>query len=336
MTMSPLAEVARIIAPFGASGLARTWRRLRGSAGRAMILMYHRVSNETDYLGLSVAPDAFSRQMQALRRSTRVEPLVELVERLARPEPMAHDVVAITFDDGYRDNLEHAAPILRSLRLPATVFVSVGFVERTAWPAGERLARAFAELWRSKVPPDAWHGDDGLATRVRSALARPGTMEELVLLRQLLKQLPEGGEHVLSALEDLAGSRTRDDRLMLDWDGVRALSAAGIEVASHAVSHKILATIGRADAEEEIRSSKARLESEIGRSVAGFAFPNGHAGDFLPEHLAMLRHAGYAYACTGETGYNLPGADPYRLKRIGVGRDSPELLLLKLAIGRAA
>ena len=70
--------------------------------------------------------------------------------------------------------------------------------------------------------------------------------------------------------------------------------------------------------------------------MTGFAFPNGRQGDFVPEHLATLREAGYAYACTAETGANLPGCDAFALLRIGVGNDSDALLDLKLALGRAA
>jgi peptidoglycan/xylan/chitin deacetylase (PgdA/CDA1 family) len=148
--------------------------------------------------------------------------------------------------------------------------------------------------------------------------------------------MPADGERVVTCLEVMAGERASLGDLMLDWDGVRALADGGIEIGSHAVTHAILSRMEARQAEEEIRTSRRKLEAEIRRPVVGFAFPNGHRGDFLTEHLASVRDDGYLYACTAETGCNLPGCDPYLLRRIGVGNDSGALLALKLALGRAA
>jgi peptidoglycan/xylan/chitin deacetylase (PgdA/CDA1 family) len=298
--------------------------------------MYHRVSDEPDYLGLTVAPAVFARQLDVLRSRARVVPLRDLVARLGDATPLGEDQAAITFDDGYRDNLDVALPLLQASGLPATVFVSTGFVDGTSQPAGERLRAACEALWRERTPAAAWSGGDPVDGCVRGVLATPGSLDELVRLRQALKALPRDGERIVAALEAMATERPGARRSMLDWAGVRALADAGIEIGSHAVSHGILSRMDRMQAEEEIRTSKHRLEAVIGRPVAGFAFPNGRRGDFLPEHLAALRGAGYAYACTAETGCNLPGCDAYQLRRIGVGNDSTDLLDLKLALGRAA
>lgn len=304
--------------------------------GRAIVLMYHRVSDEPDYLGLAVAPAIFARQLEVLRSRVRVVPLAQLVARLAHGAPLADDEAAITFDDGYRDNLETALPLLRAHGLPATVFVTTGFVDGASQPTGERLRAVCETLWRRRTPPLAWTGQEPVDVQVRRVLAAPGTLHLLARLRQALKELPADGERVLATLEAIAGEGPRPRGSMLDWNGVRALADAGIEIGSHAVSHGIFSRMGRAQAEDEVRASKRRLESEIGRPVTGFAFPNGRRGDFLPEHLTSLRRAGYVYACTAETGCNLPGCDAYQLRRIGVGNDPSELLDLKLALGRAA
>jgi peptidoglycan/xylan/chitin deacetylase (PgdA/CDA1 family) len=334
--VSRVSHLARVVARFGGGTLARSWRRARGAPGRAIVLMYHRVAEEPDYLGMTVAPAIFARQLEVLRNRARVVPLAELVARLADATPLAEDQAAITFDDGYRDNLDNALPLLQAHGVPATVFVSTGFVDGTSGPTGERLREACEVLWRRRTPPAAWTGRDGVDAHVRSALAAPGSLPVVARLRQALKELPGDGERVVAALEAMAGARQGSRRLMLDWDGVRALADAGIEIGSHAVSHGILSRMSLADAEEEIRASKQRLESEIRRPIAGFAFPNGGREDFLAEHLTGLRRAGYRYACTAETGCNAPGCDAYQLRRIGVGNDSSDLLDLKLALGRAA
>jgi peptidoglycan/xylan/chitin deacetylase (PgdA/CDA1 family) len=251
---------------------------------------------------MAVAPGVFRRQLEVLRRRARVAPLLDLVRRLSGGAPLEHDLAAITFDDGYRDNLDVALPILRSAGVPATVFVSIDFIDGTRLPAGERLRAACERLWMRRTPPGAWTGGGAAAAEVRA----------------------------------MAADGTPGPSPMLDWDGVRALAAAGVEIGSHAMSHGILARMDHADAAHEIRASKARLDAELGRPVVGFAFPNGRRGDHLPVHGVALREAGYVYACTAETGINRPGCDAYQLARIGGGNDPVDLLDLKLALGRAA
>lgn len=102
------------------------------------ILMYHSIAhNPRD--PHAVTPEAFEAQMYALAASgVRVVPLMEgirAVRRLVSPQPMT----AITFDDGYRDFLTHAAPILKRYSLPALLFIPTGLVGKTAqWDSYDR------------------------------------------------------------------------------------------------------------------------------------------------------------------------------------------------------
>jgi len=334
--MSGTSQLARAMAGMGAGTVARAWRRARRAPGRAIVLMYHRVADEADYLGMTVAPEVFVRQLRVLRRRAHVVPLAALVARLGEGAPLRDDLAAVTFDDGYRDNLDVALPLLRAEGVPATVFVSTEFIDGTRRPAGERLRAACEALWRERTAPATWTGESSVDVRIRALLASPGSLDAVAQLRQALKALAHDGEDVMRRLESMAAGAAPARCSMLDWDGVRALARGGVEIGSHAVSHGILARMPIEQAEHEIRASKGRLESELGRQVQGFAFPNGRRGDFLPEHLAALRQAGYGYACTAETGANLPGCDAFQLRRIGVGNDSDGLLDLKLALGRAA
>jgi peptidoglycan/xylan/chitin deacetylase (PgdA/CDA1 family) len=326
--------LARGLARAGLPALAWRLRRVGRRGGRGLILMYHRVSDEADLLDLCVPPATFDRQLAMLKRRVRVVALRELVERLAAAEPLPEDLAAITFDDGYRDNLEIALPILQRHGLPATVFVTSGFVDGTARPRAERLEDALRVLWRRHADAGAWRATVAATDDLtRATLARPASTAALLRLEHALKGLAwEDGERVLGELERLAGDRTSSPTAMLDWPAVRALASQGIEIGSHTVSHVILARAPLDHAERELRDSKARLEAEIGRPVVGFAYPNGNAGDFTAEHVALVRRAGYGYACTAERGANAPGDDAFRLRRIGIGRDSRALLDLKLAL----
>ena len=101
------------------------WRR----RSRLTVVTYHQVKEPADD-NSTVSPAAFLEQMQFLKAHYQVVPLSEGVAAVAARGP-ARRMVAITFDDGYRDNATIAAPILRALGLPACFFVSTDMIGTT-------------------------------------------------------------------------------------------------------------------------------------------------------------------------------------------------------------
>ena len=100
--------------------------RLAGGENTARILYYHSVSD--DPVRSSVSPAVFAAQIEHLRQRYRVLPLADVVSRLAAHVPLPADVVAITLDDGFRDNYEHAFPVLARLGVPATIFLTAAYI----------------------------------------------------------------------------------------------------------------------------------------------------------------------------------------------------------------
>ena len=99
------------------------WFRRRGGPA---ILMYHRIAvPKVDPWGLTVSPERFAEQVQALRARRTILSTDAFVARL-RSGDLPHDAVALTFDDGYLDNLRQAKPILEAAGVPATVFLATG------------------------------------------------------------------------------------------------------------------------------------------------------------------------------------------------------------------
>src|ERR1043166_8150131 len=99
--MSALRSFAAGLARGGLPALA--WHARRRRAGRALVLMYHRVAAADGYGELCVPSASFDQKLDLLRQRARVLPLHDLVERLGAFEPLSEDIAAITFDDGYRD-----------------------------------------------------------------------------------------------------------------------------------------------------------------------------------------------------------------------------------------
>lgn len=277
-------------------------------AGRLSILFYHRVLPESDPLQPDI-PDAelFRRHMRWLRRFYRVLPLAEAVTLLARGR-LPRRAVAITFDDGYRDNYEVALDILRELDLSATFFISSGFLDggRMWNDTVIETVRRLPETELTFEPCDIRDLPLCSMSQRRWAVAQ--------LLAEL-KYRPLAQRQELC--ETLAAQLNQPlPRLMMTREQVRGLRRAGMEIGAHTVHHPILKRLAAATARAEIEQSKQALEEILGEPVRLFAYPNGKMGqDFGPEHAAMVAESGFQAAVTTDWGTADAATDPYGLPR---------------------
>lgn len=277
----------------------------------AQILIYHRINDDRDpYFG-GVPTAVFERQVEYLASRFHVLPLSRLVAAL-RDGSVPDDAVAITFDDGYRDNYTHALPILKRYGVPATIFVTTGAIGSARQLWHDDVFSAFRETKESALPPYAGRaGASPLET----------TDDRLRAQREFLSHIrtlpgPERSRAIAGLRETLrVGPAPDAPGLMLSWDEVRAMHRAGIEFGSHTVSHPILSRADAPEARREVVESKRAIEEALGTVIEGFAYPNGTRADFLPETKDLLREAGYAYAVTTLPGANEAGCDPYDLRR---------------------
>jgi len=249
------------------------------------------------------------QQLRLLRRACRVVPLDAAVDALAAGRPLPPRAVALTFDDGYRDNLETVAPMLRRLGLPATFYLVPGLIERTSRPWWETVAwavsraRADALEWRGRALPAG--GADGAAATVGIVA------EDLKRMSRIRRD---------ASLDDLVGElrpRGSEDgvrELFLDWVGAREL-AESADVGSHTCTHPILSEEAPADQGRELARSRARLEEGLGRPVRTIAYPNGTAADYDAATLAAAGDAGYAAAVTTTSGWNDASTPRLELRR---------------------
>src|SRR5206468_8270348 len=122
-------------------GIGQRIRRVFTDRHAPVILMFHRIAQPVcDPWGLAVAPALFAEQMQLLRERWIALSLPELVNRLHQGT-LPRRAVAVTFDDGYVDNLEVAKPILERAGVPATVFLATGYVDKRSEFWWDELAR---------------------------------------------------------------------------------------------------------------------------------------------------------------------------------------------------
>lgn len=280
-----------------------------GPRGRLSILIYHRVLPQADPLFPETPTAAqFEQRMHWVRSWFNVLALDDAIDRLYEGT-LPPRALAITFDDGYADNEEHAAPILRRLGLTATFFVSTGFLGgHNMW--NDRVIEAVRGCRRDELDLQPL----GLG---RLALRTDGERRQAVhaLLGAVKHLEPAQRRDATQAIVERSGAGEAA-RLMMREDQVRSLRAMGMDIGAHTVTHPILSRLDAASAQDEIGSGKRELERIIDAPVNLFAYPNGvPSKDYADEHVRMVRECGFRAAVSTSWGAACAQSDRFQLPR---------------------
>ena len=289
-----------------------------------LIVLYHHVGPPQDPFEPAVSAGCFERQMHFLREHFQVVSLAEALrikdEKLATPRPLA----VITFDDGYRDNLETAYPILKKHDLPAAFFLAAGSIGNREPMWTSRVETMFRNALPQSLrlqtvsPPQGYvlgnpESRMKVCYQIKSHMKRVPDAQRVMILEEL-------EEKVKISDQEKAGA----DSEMLSWEEVRVLSRDPlVTLGSHSVSHRMLANLPPSEAEIEMRESREKIESEIGRPVLFFSYP-GNSHNLELQKAA--RRAGYQAALMVEQCLNSFQEDDYALKRIHVEEEPLHVL----------
>jgi peptidoglycan/xylan/chitin deacetylase (PgdA/CDA1 family) len=264
----------------------------------------------------TVATEEFAAQMRHLARAFTPVAAAQVLAALDGGPELPDRAVLVTFDDGYRNNLVHALPVLERWRVPAVVFVTTGHIGRTAL------------LWPTEVELRIQGGSGAVPLPDGTTLPLPVEAADRVLLadrvRRACKQLP-GDERAAylgrlrEATPDLSSGVDRELVGFLGWDEVRELHARGVAIGAHTESHPILTCIDEARLDHELGASRRRIEAELGAPCLLLAYPNGGPADFSPAVFAAAARAGYRLAFTLTEGLNARRpANRFAIDRVGV------------------
>jgi peptidoglycan/xylan/chitin deacetylase (PgdA/CDA1 family) len=260
--------------------------------------------------------DTLRDRVTRLRASFELVTCAELSARLARhrgggERPFA----ALTFDDGDSTLRTHVAPLLKELGVPATAFVVTSSLENgeMLWPQKlELLLRLVSTRYSD-------HERELLEAEIAREDGLPSTFDLPAILGRRLKSIaPKDIECVLqdyAARMRIAWPLLAERGLMLTWEDLLELKRDGWEIGSHTVYHSHFSRISVQEMDEELRCSRARLESALSAPVVGFCLPFGGRTDVNACPPAQVAGAGYAYCCTSMHGTNRPGCSSYALRR---------------------
>jgi peptidoglycan/xylan/chitin deacetylase (PgdA/CDA1 family) len=279
--------------------------------------MYHSVMEESrgqdTFLGGIVhSRDAFRGQIELLARRYRPASLDQLNRFVRGQEELPDRAVVVTFDDGYTDNYEIAAPVLNEVGVPATFYVTVECVEqgRLPWPARLRF------IFRT-TKKGSWSDSTGKAWPLSGGIERENVF--LLSCDECCKLAGTAQEKYVAQLEDELGTHVpmASGALMMNYDQIRALARQGHIVGSHTMTHPNMAYVSLQDAVREMTESKRHLEQQLKDAVAHFSYPCPALSPHWTEQtVAASRDAGYETAVTTDGGMARRGDNPLRLKRI--------------------
>jgi peptidoglycan/xylan/chitin deacetylase (PgdA/CDA1 family) len=302
--------------------------------------MYHRVADEVcDPWALCVSPRLFDQQLDVLRRFAPAVPMSTLTTKLTSGK-LPRRSIAITFDDGYADNVETARPLLEQHDVPATFYIvsrHVGSEREFWWDELDRLLLQpgrlpevfeldlHGDIIRAELGQGRTYDDESYRlNRNWRAWEDPPTPRHALyyaLWKRLRPMSPSGRQDVLDALRrwGQADWRARPAREVLSHAALASLAVDSlIEVGCHTMTHPRLASLTIAEQAEEIRGCKESLEKILDRRVASFAYPYGGDGDYTAETVSLVREIGFSSACSTSEGPVTASSDPVQLPRMFV------------------
>jgi peptidoglycan/xylan/chitin deacetylase (PgdA/CDA1 family) len=276
-----------------------------------VVLVYHRVTTlSSDPQLLAVSPENFRAQMKYLKDRFPLVRFEDDWSRVKRPS------IAVTFDDGYADNVLEALPILEEVGAPATFFVSTGnlnAINEYWWDELERI------IMEDRPFPEKFTLNDSRFGRGWPT-ATPAGREILYReLHPLVKQLdPASREDWLMQLRQWAqaGETGRQAYRAMTGDELRRLARSKwVTIGAHTVSHTPLSVLSEEQQREEIVSSKLQLETLLGTEIRVFSYPFGRKCDYNRASVRICREEGFVKAASNFPGQVHRWTDPYQLPR---------------------
>ncbi|HML80480.1 MAG TPA: polysaccharide deacetylase family protein [Thiomonas arsenitoxydans] len=275
------------------------------------ILMLHGVGGST------MPPGDFHRMLAWLKQRYAIVPLDlmvrEILDGVPAPAGAGRSQLAITFDDGLCNQYRIARPILEQLEIPATIFVCPGLVDARQWMWNHEARARLKRL-----------SNEGLMECAQTLNSPAHHLEGFIAWMKTLS-LPQR-QHAQDVLRDctprfVSTPAEHEAYDMMSWDEVRACDRGCLTIGSHTMTHPILPTLTEDEIQHELQDSRERLETELGRRVDLFCYPNGSTD----ERVRKVARSIYRAAVTTEEGMVSAAVDPIAIPRIPVTSHLPLL-----------
>lgn len=311
--MGVFSKAVRVFGPLGGYGLAKALCKKE-----PRILMYHRFANPP--VKGWASPAYFEHQVRYIKANYNPVSLVGLMQHQRDTGKMPDHTVVITVDDGYRDFYEYAFPILKKYNVPATLFVTTGFIAQDLWLWPDKITWL---LKQSNSIPDLKLGELALSAGALDASTYGDYWQKII---NYSLSLPDQDKHKFIA--DLASMLGHDlppgipaEYAPLALDELKEMQDCGIEIGGHTVTHPSLGRVTESQAYEEILGCRDYLNQHLGFRERTFCYPNGQPSDFQPFLPRIVKEAGFLGAVTAFPD-SKGTSEPYLMRRHVSGDNS--------------
>ena len=291
-----------------------------------VVLNYHRIGDWQNSLFdhdlWSASAEDFEQQLRFLTLNFDLIRIHDLDHIWKSPRGR---YVLITFDDGYLDNYEWAFPLLRAYNSPATFFLTTGFLDERKMAWWDEISWMVRSSSQSTLNLAPWSEQE-------FSLEPTEQSQTIKSLLQIYKGLSgEQTEDFMNALADATGSGRCPaeiaDRVWMDWEMIREMSEAGMDIGGHTVNHPILSNHPEETQRFEVQHCKHRIETELNQSISAFSYPVGARNSFDQLTRKCLDESGYRWGFSYYGGYSTLGEhDPLDLPRIAIESENPAAL----------
>ena len=289
-----------------------------------LVIMYHGVTakNYKPAAWTQLPINIFEEQIKWLLKNYTPVSLSHVVDAVANGSVLPDNSVLLTFDDGLKNNISVAYPVLEKYKFPAAIFLTVDLVDTEFFLWFDELYIIIKEAKEKGIKLE-------LSLSKAKAYFEQGRYWEAYCAEvEHLKRKPlkDCLQIVTNMLNQISYEKQKycEDFGPLSWQDVITLDKKGlVEFGVHTATHRILTTIPETQLEDELLGAKNRLEKQLGHKVDTFCYPNGSLGrDYLPEHRYMLKEFGYKCAFATDLGlYDLQRDNEFSIPRIAVGND---------------
>lgn len=301
--------------------------RIMGTYGKQRLstLIYHRVLPAKDSMRpYEVTADQFEWQMRLISKyfsPVSIDEGLTCLEDGTLPER----AVCVTFDDGYADNLTVAQPILEKYNIPATVFISTGYLNKgRMW--NDSVLEVFRRLKGERVDLTSF-GLNNYALKTDDECYQAALHVITNIKHRDFSERQYIVDHMTSLVESLP------EDLMLTDQKVVELLGRGVGIGAHTVNHPILENLDEEVSYKEIADSRDYLNKLLGVDISYFAYPNGQPDtDFSRYHADVVKELGFKAAFTTQWGVATKNTNLWYLPRFTPWDNKPYMFLIRLLL----
>ncbi len=319
-------------------GVSHLFRLINHS--KILILVYHGLTSKRrrfqPWIHLPV--NQFEEQIKFLKKYYHILRLSDIIDAVKSNRQLPANSAAITFDDGYHNNFSLAFPLLKKYNIPATIFLTSGYIGTKKLLPMDQIFLIIKETESNCAYyiPEIDFGPITFNSIEERQISFQKTAEILKKfeIEKQLEYISKMGQE-LKCEFDFMSQEVFDDFSILGWDEIEEMYKSNlIEFGAHSDTHNILTRISNTVAFKEITKSQKTIEEKLKCRVNLFAFPNGNKGDFSLDHINFLKNNGFDGAVTTIPILNKTNDSVYSLGRMSIGSDlssDPDYLALRIS-----